>query len=459
MILASFLMTAVMPKSRVVIISPQESALDYSNSLGNSDLPPTGKKSERKTYLINDGPYARQEIAGVLPFVESTKVEFVVRFNEDKTITAWRPDGTLIQGVKMPLEKFLPAFDYSPYGDTIVVWSQSTFSPYQNVLHSEPEHIHITEERYFESFLFAYATVASFWEGKSYVVWSDFEKPKSAMINVPFQIDFCHESVGSLPLRVGASCIVDGSNFEILNLRDVVGDGTKAIVDIRQHPELPKRQFLTMPEVDWRDQIAKYGMPSLTAKTRNPHFELGYWGEKVAGEDMMYSASGEIPFDHWKRIRIDKLIHLTGYFGQIAMRPKITLVKPGRRAAQAVDLHLRAIWYQAPMSCRYIPGYDEEPETMPARKYKVACGGSEYIILNRHFGASKSHFSHEVYKVNGKEREADLVDVWVPGNFDQERFTVDEKTHTLRCEGRMLNVRHSPKWELLGAYQDGKVIP
>ncbi|MEI8283279.1 MAG: hypothetical protein WCG75_12800, partial [Armatimonadota bacterium] len=114
MILASLFVANL--SQRVVVISPQDSALDFSKSRSISDLPPTGKKSERKTYLINDGPYTKQEFADVLPYVESTKVEYVVRFNEDKTTTAWRPDGTLIKSVEMPWKKFARAFDYSPLG-------------------------------------------------------------------------------------------------------------------------------------------------------------------------------------------------------------------------------------------------------------------------------------------------------------------------------------------------------
>ena len=96
---------------------------------------------------------------------------------------------------------------------------------------------------------------------------------------------------------------------------------------------------------------------------------------------------------------------------------------------------------------------------MPARRYKVSCGGTQYIILNRSSATATPNFSHEVYKVIGKEREAELVDIWVPGNFDEERFAVDEKTHTLRCEGRMIKWHQSPKWEVLGSYRDGKVLP
>ena len=309
--------------SKVEVIPMNRSALDFSNE-NNSSKPPTGKRSSRKTYLIDDGTCSEQEIGRVLHYVASAKILILTHLSPDMTWTTWRPDGVLIKNAKFdpPWKGLRMAFDYTPVGKTFVVWSQTKLTPRQQGFMTKGQ----TEDPWtgiadgvavtFNGVAFPVVNGRKqFWDQED---WGyGFRKPPE-FADIPFWVESRVENPGSLAAKVGASLKVGKVMLRLDSFRDPDDEifATRATISLR--PALRSRSLELTPVVDWSEREAKYG--KLVKPEDKSRFRITESWLRTNGVTEC-EVSATTRFKNWKRIDIEETIKFVGYFGHVKTHP------------------------------------------------------------------------------------------------------------------------------------------
>lgn len=308
--------------SNVEVIPMSRSALDFSNE-GNSYKPQTGKPSHRKTYLLDDGTYTKQEIQHVLPYVESARILCLTHLNPDKTWTSWLPDGTPLKTFpgKPPWDYFQRGFDFTPVGKTFVIWSQSKLSPVQAALmkkgYKEDQTDGVADGVIATFNGVAFPVVngrEQFWHQER---WGEGYGETPEFVDVPFWVESRIQSPGFLPPKIGATLKFGSSTMKIENFRDPDEDIFYTWAQVSFTPPNINRQFVLTPVVDWSDLEKKYGKSSDPANKDRYRIKEGWLAKGKATAEVHATTS----IKNWKRIEVKATVRFVGYFGHVKTHP------------------------------------------------------------------------------------------------------------------------------------------
>ncbi len=284
---------------KVKVVSVDDSPMALIRDEAGRPIAPSQKvrpKSEAATYIIDNGNFAKEELAVVTLYLEKSQIMILAWADAKGKVMYWLPTGEKVTNPTVTVPKEL---DLRP-GQTVAHIKQSTMPP--NYHSDENGTVVLATE-------VSTSISPTFKEG-----WGFIPESPDAFVDIPFTFEWQESSLTKLALKEGESANLPGVHMTVSGIAPATKDihttnSVHVTVDGNQYP----RQY----------QLS----PAFKNKPSNDNPRLKSWTLM----DQIKNRSGEVKlemtvcsdakFSDWHAINVGRKTTFSGFFGHIARRP------------------------------------------------------------------------------------------------------------------------------------------
>ena len=262
--------------------------------------PKSRPKSEAATYLINNGNFTKEELATLMPFLDSARIEVLARRGGNGNWVCWKASGEPLNGMKLNVPVYV-AKD-AKQDDVVGLMLQTKVLPFIIGHISTDDNSVILEQSDY-----------SILEPTKKESWFVIRRPQASFIDVPFTFNLVEPSLAKLPMY-------EGETAKLPNVQLTVAKIAPATKDLHTTNSV----HLTMVGTQYPRQY--HLSPAFEAMPSNDNPALKSWmltdAENTWSSKLTFNLTvcSDAKFSDWHAINVGRKTTFSGFFGHVATR-------------------------------------------------------------------------------------------------------------------------------------------